>query len=123
MPADLVVHVGRADGVGGRVSGHTLLADGTVRRFEGRAPGDGVAVEGRVTLATVRALWEQIENVGVRSMQRQDVASPAYFVSVRADGETRHVQWHVPLGQAPEPTPLQRLYDDLRTEATAALDV
>ena len=118
-PADLVVLFGR-HGVGGSgVAGYTIRADGTVLRWEGIAPESTVLAEGRVGADRVQALWDHLRAVGFWERQQQAM-NPTHFITATANGESRRVTWHAPIGAAPPDTDVQRLYDDFDGVARSA---
>lgn len=119
-PADLVVLVGRATG-GGRVQGHSIRADGSVLRWEGRYPEETVQARGRLAPDSVRALWARIRAADGMETGGQDILTPGYSLSVTANGTARRVTWHVPLGTSLPDTPLQRLHDALDAMASRAI--
>lgn len=121
-PPDFVVLFGRTGGMAGQMQGHTIRADGTVLRWDGKSPEERVQAEGRLDPDQMAALWARVQAAEVFSMQRQDMDPTVTFVTVTADGDSRRVAWHVPLGETPPDTPIQALYDDLVATALAALD-
>ena len=121
-PPDFVVLFGRTGGMAGQMQGHTIRADGTVLRWNGRSPEEHVQAEGHLDPAQIAALWARVQAAELSSMQRQDMDPTVTFVTVTADGDSRRVAWHTPLGETPPDTPVQALYDDLMATAHAALD-
>lgn len=121
-PSDLSLLFGRTGGLGGQMQGHSIRADGTVLRWDGKAPEERVQAEGHLDPDQMAALWARVQEADVFSMQRQDMAPTVTFVNVTAHGDSRRVAWHVPLGETPPDTPIQGLYDDLVAAARTALD-
>jgi len=122
LPPDLTILFGRTGGVAGQLQGHSIRADGSVLRWNGKAPEEHVQAEGQLARDQVAALWAHVQAADVFGQQRQDMDPVVSFVNVTANGESRRVAWHVPLGEDPPDTPIQGLFDALQEAARAAIE-
>lgn len=117
-PADLHVVFGRTGG-SGRMIGHSILADGTVLAWQGRAVEQDPATLGRLADGRVAELWSAIQEAGFFDEDRQELGNAVAFITVRAEGRSHRIAWVVALGDTAATTPAEELYDLLEREVDA----
>ena len=111
LPADFKLLIGMGGGVGGRVQGFSLDADGASQKWEGKYPEENVQRKGQLTNEDVNALWEHIKEMEYFTIKQQDMTGSGNFIMVTANGVSHRVAWKNALGQQPDATPWQMLYD------------
>ena len=110
-PSDFKMMIGRGGGVGGRVHGYSVDGEGIVQKWEGKYPEENIQRTGTLTSDDVHALWRYIEDIDYFSMNQQDMSGIGPFIMVTANGTSHRVSWEIPLGQQPDSTAWQQLYD------------
>jgi len=111
LPADFKLLIGMGGGVGGRVQGYSLDADGASQKWEGKYPEENVQHRGQLTNEDVNSLWEHIKEIEYFAIKQQDMTGSGNFIMVTANGVSHRVSWKNALGRQPDATPWQMLYD------------
>lgn len=119
MPNDLIIVTGQTGGFAGRMRGYSIRADGRVWRWEGKHVEENVLAEATMPPEVVDSLWRRVQASDFFS-QSQQVREERAFLSVTADGESRHVSWTAtPIDSAD--TPIGQLYVYFRARAQDVL--
>ena len=111
LPPDFKLLIGMGGGVGGRVQGFSIDAEGASQKWEGKYPEENVQDTGQLTHEDVNAVWEHIKDMDYFAIKKQDMTGTGNFIMVTANGVSHRVSWKNELGQQPDSTPWQRLYD------------
>jgi len=123
VPSDFQIMVGQEGGFAGRMNGYTFEADGSVVQWEGKYPGENTRADAPADKERAETLWKQAVEANIMQTSQQEVGDMTWFVSIRADGETRRVTW---AGWPEEGQPLtdaQQFYNNCVEAAKSALSM
>lgn len=121
LPPDFKLLIGMGGGVGGRVQGYSLDADGATQKWEGKYPEENVQDRGQLANEDVSSLWEHIKKIEYFAIKRQDMTGSGHFIMVTANGVSHRVSWQNVLGEQPDATSWQMLYDRCVEMVTTSL--
>ena len=113
-PADLVITLGTTGNYAGRMRGHSIRADGSVVRWEGKYVEENTDVVGRLRLEQVDSLWMQIQEIGFFEHDQQETGNSTAFVNVTAEGKSHRVAWALTPGEPPPEMPIPQFYASCR---------
>jgi hypothetical protein len=123
-PEDFSLSFGEGGGFTGQWLGHTIRPDGVVLQWRGRAAEENGQPVGRLAEEKRRALWLDIQRLGVFNAASDKRGDLVRIVKVTANGKTYTVAWTpkaAPPGEAPARTPVVEFYERC-LEAISDLD-
>ena len=122
VPGDLEITFGQTGGFAGRMTGYTMLADGSLPEWEGKFPGENKRRTAPADSERAASLWRLATEAAILETSEQATGNMTWFVTVSAGGESRQVSWAGWPADGEAQTPAQRYYETCLEVAKAALD-
>ena len=104
-----VVRFGSGGGVTGYYTTYVLLDDG--RLFQQKDPNKEVVWHSKVPAKSRKALFEQMDTMGIRSMNQKEPGNMTYFIDLVESGKHHEVSWGD--SKDPKSPELKSLYNSL----------
>ena len=120
VPSDLRIVFGYEGTFAGRSMGYSITAAGQVVRWEGKYPEEVVEATARIDRKHVERLWRRAEEIEFLRMKEQAMATVSSFITVSAQGDSRHVTWAE--RDETDLSPPQEFFDECMSVAKAAFN-
>ncbi|NNF05240.1 MAG: hypothetical protein HKN21_00635 [Candidatus Eisenbacteria bacterium] len=101
VPDDFHLVLGEGGGVTGQWTGITVLADGTLKKWQGKAAEENAEKVGTLDKAEMTALWKAVDDAHIFSLRGEKPQNFSRIIMLTAGEKSNEVRWTPRLGSGP----------------------